>query len=136
MSETATNGVQVKTCECGCGEDVRPGKRFRQGHAARFHAKNGTLKKRRKKRNAKTIHQQTAAVANGMVFVAHQPHYGGADNPYEAIKVIAAWGLNFNTGNCAKYICRAGKKEGVPGVEDLKKARFYLDMEIERLSAK
>jgi hypothetical protein len=60
--------------------------------------------------------------------VNHPPHYGGADNPYEAIKVIEAWGLNFNLGNTAKYISRAGKKGAI--VEDLKKARWYLDREI------
>lgn len=26
----------MKTCECGCGEEVHPGKRFRQGHAVRL----------------------------------------------------------------------------------------------------
>lgn len=42
--------------------------------------------------------------------VNHPPHYGGADNPYEAIKVIEAWGLGFCVGNAVKYIARAGKK--------------------------
>ena len=28
--------------------------------------------------------------------VNHPPHYGGADNPYEAIKVIEAWGLGLS----------------------------------------
>lgn len=60
--------------------------------------------------------------------VDHPAHYGGADNPYEAIKVIEAWGLNFNLGNTAKYISRAGKKGAL--VEDLRKARWYLDREI------
>lgn len=60
--------------------------------------------------------------------VNHPEHYGGADNPYEAIKVIEAWSLNFNLGNCAKYISRAGKKGDA--LEDLKKARWYLDREI------
>jgi len=31
-------------------------------------------------------------------------HYGGKDNPYEAIKVIDAWDLDFNLGNVVKYI--------------------------------
>lgn len=60
--------------------------------------------------------------------VNHPPHYGGADNPYEAIKVIEAWGLGFNLGNAMKYIARAGKKGDA--LEDLKKARWYLDREI------
>jgi hypothetical protein len=59
--------------------------------------------------------------------VDHPAHYGGADNPYEAIKVIEAWGLSFCLGNAVKYISRAGKKAGAPPLEDLKKARWYLD---------
>ena len=61
--------------------------------------------------------------------VNHPAHYGGADNPYEAIKVIEAWGLGFNLGNTVKYVSRAGKK-GDTRLEDLKKARWYLDREI------
>jgi len=53
--------------------------------------------------------------------VNHPAHYGGADNPYEAIKVIEAWGLGFRLGNTVKYISRAGNKGDV--IEDLKKAR-------------
>ena len=34
--------------------------------------------------------------------VNNPSHYGGADNPYEAIKVIDAWDLNFNLGNTIK----------------------------------
>ena len=60
--------------------------------------------------------------------VNHPAHYGGADNPYEAIKVIEAWDLGFNLGNSIKYISRAGKKDDP--IEDLKKARWYLDREI------
>lgn len=62
--------------------------------------------------------------------VNHPAHYGGADNPYEAIKVIEAWGLGFCLGNTVKYISRAGKKGDA--TEDLKKARWYLDREIQR----
>lgn len=64
--------------------------------------------------------------------VNHPAHYGGADNPYEAIKVIEAWGLGFNLGNAVKYINRAGKKTESP-YEDLLKARWYLDREITNL---
>lgn len=64
--------------------------------------------------------------------VDHPAHYGGADNPYEHIKVADAWGLNYRLGNATKYIARAGKKTDNP-IEDLKKARWYLDSEIQRL---
>jgi len=65
--------------------------------------------------------------------VNHPQHYGGADNPYEAIKVIEAWDLGFNLGNTVKYISRAGKKDAAKLAEDLKKARWYLDREISNL---
>lgn len=57
-------------------------------------------------------------------------HYGGVESAYEAIKVIEAWDLNFNLGNVVKYVSRADAK-GV-ALEDLKKARQYLDFEIAR----
>lgn len=64
---------------------------------------------------------------------ANRPdYYGGEANPYEAIKVIEAWNLNFSLGNALKYICRAGKKDKDTLLGDLEKARQYLDFEIER----
>lgn len=65
--------------------------------------------------------------------VNHPQHYGGGDNPYEAIKVIEAWGLGFCLGNTVKYIARHAHK-GSP-LEDLKKARWYLQREIEKLES-
>ena len=62
--------------------------------------------------------------------VDHPDHYGGENNPYEAIKVIEAWGLDFHLGNVVKYISRAGKKsENV--LEDMRKAKWYLDRWLE-----
>lgn len=66
--------------------------------------------------------------------VDHPAHYGGADNPYECIKVIEAWGLDFHLGNCVKYISRAGKKGDA--LEDLRKAAWYLNRAIARLESK
>lgn len=63
--------------------------------------------------------------------INHPPHYLKGDPTYETIKVIEAWGLDFCLGNAIKYISRAGKKGDA--VEDLKKARWYLTREIERL---
>lgn len=65
--------------------------------------------------------------------VNHPAHYGGEDNPYEAIKVIEAWDLGFCLGNAVKYIARAGKKEPAKKIEDLQKAAWYINREIERL---
>jgi hypothetical protein len=60
-------------------------------------------------------------------------HYGGADNPYEAIKVIEAWELDFHLGNTVKYISRAGIKNPEKELEDLKKAAWYLQRRIDNL---
>ena len=68
--------------------------------------------------------------------IDHPAYYGGADNPYEAIKVIEAWDLGFCLGNTVKYIARAGRKDAAKLVEDLEKARWYLDREIARLKGK
>jgi hypothetical protein len=65
--------------------------------------------------------------------VNHPSHYGGAENPYEAIKVINAWELNFELGNTVKYISRAGKKDPNKKIEDLEKAMWYLNYEINKL---
>jgi len=62
--------------------------------------------------------------------VDHPAHYGGKDDPYEAIKVIEAWELGFCLGNVVKYLSRADKK-GAP-LEDLRKAAWYLQREIKR----
>ena len=70
----------------------------------------------------------SAAVSDN---VNHPSHYGGKDNPYEAIKVIEAWNLGFHLGNTVKYISRAEHKGNT--LEDLKKARWYLDRFIEKL---
>ena len=67
--------------------------------------------------------------------VNHPAYYGGKDNPYETIKVIEAWGLddNFDLGNTIKYISRAGKKDKACLLQDLMKAQFYLNHEVEKL---
>lgn len=67
--------------------------------------------------------------------VHHPEHYGGGDNPYEVVKVLFAWGLwtNAYLWNTVKYIARHRRK-GKP-LEDLKKARWYLDEEIKRMEA-
>jgi len=68
--------------------------------------------------------------------VDHPEHYGGAENVYEAIKVIDAWDLGFSLGNTVKYISRAGKKDHTKEIEDLKKALFYLEHHIKTLESK
>lgn len=57
--------------------------------------------------------------------INNPPHYSHSD--IEPIKAIEAWKLTFNLGNVVKYIARHKHKNGL---EDLKKARWYLDREI------
>jgi hypothetical protein len=64
--------------------------------------------------------------------VSHPKHYGGKDNPYETIKVIDAWGLDFCLGNVIKYVSRAGKKNE-SALEDLEKANWYICHAIKKL---
>ena len=61
--------------------------------------------------------------------VNHPAHYQGAAG-LEAIDVIEAFDLGFCLGNVVKYVLRHGKKNGL---EDLRKARWYLDREILRM---
>lgn len=63
--------------------------------------------------------------------VSHPAHY--TDGKIEVIDFIEDKGLNFHRGNAVKYIARAGKKDPTKEIEDLKKARGYLDREIDRL---
>jgi hypothetical protein len=68
-----------------------------------------------------------------METVNHPNHYGGGDNPYETIKVIENWELDFHLGNAVKYISRAGKKDSAKEREDLLKAIWYLNRKIDQL---
>ena len=70
-----------------------------------------------------------------MSAIDHPKHYGGADNPFETIRVIDAWRLDFCLGNAVKYISRAGKKKRTTAIEDLKKAIWYIQHEVERLES-
>lgn len=64
--------------------------------------------------------------------VSHPPHYAiGWSNGAEVIDI--AEHLSFSAGNVVKYVCRAGRKDPDKYVEDLEKARWYLDREIERV---
>lgn len=75
------------------------------------------------------VHADLAAETEA---VKHPAHYGG-DTTYKVIKVITAWGLGFDLGNVTKYVARAGKKDPAKELEDLRKARFYLNHRITQL---
>lgn len=60
------------------------------------------------------------------------PSHYTKDRIYEPRKVIEDWKLGFNLGNALKYISRAGRKGDAK--EDLKKAKQYIDFELEKIS--
>tara|TARA_B100000674_G_C37264396_1_gene655971 strand:- start:166 stop:378 length:213 start_codon:yes stop_codon:yes gene_type:complete len=62
--------------------------------------------------------------------VNHPSHYKSEE--FEIIDVINSYDLNFNLGNVLKYIVRAGKKPDAERIEDLRKAKFYLEYEINK----
>jgi len=66
-----------------------------------------------------------------MTDAINPPHYQAHPSGVECITVTEH--MNFCLGNAVKYIWRAGLKGDA--VEDLEKARWYLDREIERINA-
>lgn len=62
--------------------------------------------------------------------VNHPSHYTKHPSGVECI--IVTEHMNFNVGNAIKYLWRAGSKNNL--IEDLKKARWYVDREILRQS--
>lgn len=68
--------------------------------------------------------------------VNHPPHYKSGDakcsncgTPIECIDIVRH--MVFNVGNAIKYMWRLGKKDDA--VQELKKARWYINDEIKRL---
>lgn len=66
--------------------------------------------------------------------INHPSHY--TQGKIEVIDFIEDKKLNFNLGNCVKYISRCHLKHKDNPVEDLKKARWYLDREIKNMEEK
>jgi hypothetical protein len=83
--------------------------------------------------NFNELFQSYEEDAEELEAVNHPAHYGGADNPYEVIKVIEAWELDFHLGTAVKYIPRAGKKDPQKEIEDLEKSVFYIQRKIDLL---
>ena len=61
-------------------------------------------------------------------------HYTQHPSGVECIVVTEH--MNFCLGNAVKYIWRNGLKDRQPGIQDLQKAVWYLNREIERLGEK
>lgn len=63
--------------------------------------------------------------------INHPKHYNFGN--IEPISVIEDWKLGFNLGNTIKYIARAEHKNSK--LEDLKKAKWYLDRECNKIES-
>lgn len=95
---------------CVCGQPV-------EGHSLMLHtAWNDGLGE----------HSRRTRIADSLTAPAHYTF-----GQIEVLDAIMDWGLNFCRGNVVKYLARAGRKGSE--IEDLRKARVYLDREIARL---
>ena len=74
-------------------------------------------------------HQQMGKAKTPKENINHPAHYNVGR--IEVIDAIESWELNFSRGSAVKYIARAGHKDDE--LEDLKKAAWYINREIERL---
>ncbi|WNL50944.1 SaV protein [Synechococcus phage S-CREM2] len=61
----------------------------------------------------------------------NRPSHYAEGREFETIDVIEDWSLGYHLGNAVKYISRAGRKDDI--LQDLKKAQWYLNREIENL---
>ena len=71
---------------------------------------------------------ESASPGSGADAVNHPPHYTPHPSGVECITITEHMG--FNLGNAVKYIWRSDLKNDA--IEDLKKARWYIDREIKR----
>lgn len=77
-------------------------------------------------------------MTTGTDLIAHPPHYTShpakceCGRGIECIQVTEH--MNFTLGNVVKYVWRAGLKDGADGLDDLRKAQWYIEREIQRLS--
>jgi len=68
-------------------------------------------------------------------------NYDNVNNPshytmgrrYEPIDVIEDWDLGYHISSTLKYLSRYNRKNDDQGIEDLNKARYYLDRKINML---
>lgn len=65
--------------------------------------------------------------------VNHPSHY----TQYEGLEIIdLCEQMPFNRGNVVKYVARAGFKDPATEIQDLEKAKFYIEREINRIKAR
>ena len=96
---------------------------------------HGMMEKDARTHVCKTVQVNTAVEPGDVVtvdMVNHPPHYNFGN--IEIIDAIEDWGLSYHLGNTVKYVARAEHKGTL--LEDLKKARWYLDRKIQLEEAK
>ena len=64
------------------------------------------------------------------------PEYYKGKNGYMAKDVVSNFDLSYNIGTATTYLLRAGKKEGNPTQQDIRKAINHLNFELEKLESK
>lgn len=128
-------GINVKKIKLAFCKDCGEGIELIDGHWRHLSIpKYSHIARPEKKKIKKSKPGASARQDQRKEAVDHPAHYGG-DTMYEVIKVLRAWGLlkNFCLGNAIKYIARHDKKER--SLEDLKKAAWYLNFEIQEMEA-
>jgi len=60
-------------------------------------------------------------------------HYRGFSNGAQVVDIAER--LNFNRGNAIKYLARAGRKQDADTLTDLEKAKWYVQLVIDRIIA-
>lgn len=90
----------------------------------------------RNEEHSKTVNEHLDAMAPYPTRpLKHDPvrrpaHY----TAYQGLEIIdLTEQMNFNRGNAVKYITRAGIKSALTELEDLEKAKWYIEREIDRL---
>ena len=63
--------------------------------------------------------------------INHPPHYTSHPSGVECIEIVEHF--NCCIGQAVQYLWRAGLKEGNDTIQDLSKARWFVDREIDRL---
>lgn len=79
----------------------------------------------------KTIEEALGQLTDSVNRPAHYTFSG-----VEPIDVVEAWALPHHLATAVTYIARAGRKDPNKYLEDLKKAKWYLDRYINNLEAK
>jgi len=66
--------------------------------------------------------------------VNHPKHYTSHPSGVECIEITRH--MSFNLGNAVKYLWRNGLKDGASSIQDLEKAVWYINDEINKLKGK